>query len=76
MAKSIIGGRTSRSDTNHKVTTIFDPETSTYTDGPDMLFDHENFGCAHFYSKNHGGRPVVLSAGGNRGGSKAEVYTH
>ena len=69
----IIGG----SDTNHKVTTIFDPETSTYTDGPDMLFGHENFGCAHFYSKNHGGRPVVLSAGdGYYGSSKAEVWDY
>lgn len=72
----IIGGQTSSSDNNHKVTTIFDPETSTYTDGPDMLFDHENFGCAHFYSKNHGGRPVVLSVGGYEGGSKAEVWDY
>ena len=71
----IIGGRTSPSDTNLKLTTIYDPETSTYTDGPDMLFDHENFGCAIFFSKKHEGRPVVLSAGG-AGGSKAEIFDY
>ena len=67
----IIGG-----SSNGKGTTIYDPETSTYTDGPDMLFDHENFGCAHFYSQKHGERPVVLSAGGDYGGSKAEIYDY
>ena len=51
----IIGG-----SSNGKGTSIYDPETSAYTDGPDMLFDHENFGCAHFYSQKHGERPVVL----------------
>ena len=72
----IIGG----SNANHKVTNIYDPETSTYTDGPDMLFDHVNFGCAHFHSQKHGGRPVVLSAGTGypsyHGRSKAEVYDY
>ena len=68
----IIGG-----SSNGKGTTIYDPETSAYTDGPDMLFDHENFGCAHFYSQKHGERPVVLSAGaGFGGGCKAEVYDY
>ena len=71
----IIGGLTSSIDTNHKVTTIYDPETATYTDGPDMLYNHENFGCAHFFSKKHGGRPVILSAGG-LGGSKAEIFDY
>ena len=62
---------------NYKVTTIYDPETSTYTDGPDMLFNHAKFGCAHFYSQKHGGRPVVLSAGdGYYGSSKAEVWDY
>ena len=73
----IIGGKTSSSDTNLKVTTIYDPETSTFTDGPDMLFNHAKFGCAHFYSQKHGGRPVVLSAGdGYYGSSKAEVWDY
>ena len=40
----------------------FDPATSAYTSGPDMLNDHENFGCAHFNSDAHFGRPVVLAA--------------
>ena len=74
------GGNTFDLDGNHKMTTIYDPVTSTYTNGPDMLFDHYNFGCAHFYSQKHGGRPVVLSAGGGygggHGGSKAEVYDY
>ena len=59
----IIGGSTSFDDGNYRVTTIYDPETSTYTNGPAMLFDHQNFACGHFYSQKHGGRPVVLSAG-------------
>ena len=70
---AIIGGL----DGNYKVTTIYDPETSTFTDGPDMLFNHAKFGCAHFYSQKHGGRPVVLSAGdGYYGSSKAEVWDY
>jgi len=71
----IIGGRTSPSDTNHKVTTIYHPETSKFTNGPDMLFEHENFACAHFNSIKHAGRPVVLSAGG-RLGSKSELFDY
>ena len=63
---------------NYKVTTMYDPENSRYTAGPDMLFGHDDFGCAHFYSQKHGGRPVVLSAGDGSygGGSKAEVYDY
>ena len=53
----------------------FDPATSTYTSGPDMLNGHENFGCAHFNSNAHFGRPVVLAAGG-RSGSKAEILDY
>ena len=53
----------------------FDPTTSTYTSGPDMLNGRENFGCAHFYSDAHFGRPVVLAAGG-LGTSKAEILDY
>ena len=53
----------------------FDPATSAYTSGPDMLNDHENFGCAHFNSDAHFGRPVVLAAG-DGGGSKAEILDY
>ena len=52
----------------------FDPTTSAYTSGPDMLNDHENFGCAHFDSDAHFGRPVVLAAGGRT--SKAEILDY
>ena len=52
----------------------YDPTTSAYTSGSDMLNDHENFGCAHFYSDAHFGRPVVLVAGGY--GSKAEILDY
>ena len=53
----------------------FDPTTSAYTSGPDMLNGRENFGCAHFYSDAHFGRPVVLAAGG-LGTSKAEILDY
>ena len=54
---------------------IYDPSTSTYTAGPDMFYEHENFACVHFYSDKHGGRPVILSAGGDSL-SKAEMYDY
>ena len=56
----ILGGETDKS------VITYDPTTSAYTFGPDMLNDHENFGCAHFESDAHFGRPVVLAAGGSR----------
>ena len=59
----------------------FDPVTSVYTSGPDMLNVHYNFGCAHFYSDAHFGRPVVLAAGGwnsptGTGTPKAEILDY
>ena len=66
----ILGGLT---DTKSVIT--YDPKTSAYTSGPDMLNGHENFGCAHFNSNAHFGRPVVLAAGG-RSGSKAEILDY
>ena len=53
----------------------YDPTTSAYTSGPDMLNGRENFGCAHFESDAHFGRPVVLAAGGSSG-SKAEILDY
>ena len=52
----------------------YDPTTSGYSSGPDMLNGRENFGWAHFYSDAHFGRPVVLAAGGS--GSKAEILDY
>ena len=62
----------------YKSVITFDPVTSVYTSGPDMLNVHYNFGCAHFYSDAHFGRPVVLAAGGGPGGhtSKAEILDY
>ena len=54
----------------------FDPATSAYTSGPDMLNDHENFGCAHFNSDAHFGRPVVLAAGSKSSGSNVEILDY
>jgi hypothetical protein len=54
----------------------YDPTTSAYTSGSDMLNDHENFGCAHFYSDAHFGRPVVLAAGGYFSKGKAEILDY
>jgi len=70
----IMGGRTSQSVLSKDVL-IYDPSTSTYTSGPQMAYGHENFACVHFYSDKHGGRPVILSAGGISQ-SKAEIYDY
>ena len=70
----IMGGITSPSVVSKDVL-IYDPSTSTYTSGPDMLYAHELFACVHFYSDKHGGRSVILSAGGNSL-SKAEIYDY
>ena len=70
----IMGGKTSSSVTTKDVL-IYDPSTSTYTSGPDMFYEHENFACVTFYSDKHGGRPVILSAGGNYL-SNAEIYDY
>ena len=70
---AIMGGRTSFFVISKDVL-IYDPSTSTYTSGPHMLYEHENFACVHFYSDKHGGRPVILSAGGIN--NKAEIYDY
>ena len=66
----ILGGQT---DTKSVIT--YDPKTSAYTSGPDMLNGHQNFGCAHFNSDAHFGRPVVLAAG-DKIGPKAEILDY
>ena len=70
----IMGGRTSQSAISKDVL-IYDPSTSTYTSGPDMFYEHETFACVIFYSDKHGGRPVILSAGGILL-AKAEIYDY
>ena len=67
----ILGGQT---DTKSVIT--YDPKTSAYTSGPDVLNGHENFGCAHFNSDAHLGRPVVLAAGNRSGSAKAEILDY
>ena len=72
----IMGGRTSFTVLSSMIDVlIYDISTSTYTSGPDMAYGHENFACAHFYSDKHGGRPVILSAGGISS-SNAEIYDY
>ena len=71
---AIMGGRTSPSVITKDVL-IYDPSTSTYTSGPDMFYEHENFACVTFYSDKHGGRPVILGAGGYSL-RKAEIYDY
>lgn len=44
---------------------LYDPQTpDQFKDGPSMLFDRFEAGCTLFYSTKHGGRPVILVAGG------------
>ena len=71
---AIMGGVISSSVITKDVL-IYDPSTSTYTSGPDMFYEHENFACVHFYSDKHGGRPVILGAGGISL-AKAEIYDY
>ena len=66
----MLGGKT---EPNSVIT--YDPTTSTYTSGPDMLNSHRRFACAHFYSDAHLGRPIVLAAG-DFSGSKAEILDY
>ena len=54
---------------------LYDHVTSQYSTGPSMLFRHSDFGCAHFRSDKHEGRPVVLSAGGYNS-KKAELLDY
>jgi hypothetical protein len=67
----MLGGKT---EPNSVIT--YDPTTSTYTSGPDMLNGHQNFGCAHFNSDAHFGRPVVLAAGSKSSGSNVEILDY
>ena len=67
----ILGGY---SDTKSVIT--YDPKTSAYTSGPDMLNGHQNFGCAHFNSDAHFGRPIVLAAGNFHSGLNAEILDY
>ena len=57
---------------HHKRVSIFDPQSNTFMNGSDLLYDRE---CAVFFSPLHDNRPVVLSAGG-RHSSTAEVLDY
>ena len=54
---------------------IFDPSTSVWTNGPNLLFDRSSGACATFKSQLHGGRSVVMAAGGS-GQATTEVYDY
>ena len=42
---------------------IFDPRSSTFTDGPTLLHQRYGHACTLFYSPMHSNRPVVLMVG-------------
>ena len=69
----LIGGHPLSS--NGKNVLVFDPDNNSFTQGPSLLYKRYNHGCALFYSAKHGGRPVVLSAGGY-GQSTAEILDY
>ena len=59
---------------NHRSTIMYDPVTDSYDETlPSLNYDREYFVCTLFYSQHHGGRPVVLVAGGDDQ-STAELY--
>ena len=66
------------SSTALKTVSIFDPATSTYEAGPDMLEFRKNFACTQFQSQKHSGRPVIVSAGGlyENGDATAEIWDY
>ena len=45
---------------------IYDPNTASFTPGPEMINDHYAHGCAVFKSNLHDGREVLLVAGGSK----------
>ena len=57
----LTGGSGSR-----KKVLIYDWNTQLFTDGPNMINNHTNHGCAVFKSNLHDGREVLLVAGGLR----------
>ena len=61
-------------DNEYKVI-MFDPVTNTYNDSlPTLNHKKSSSGCTVFNSKHHGGRPVVLAAGGRI--HHAELYDY
>ena len=58
-----------------KRVSLFDPQTSTFTNGSDLLYEREYAGCTVFKSPLHDNRPVVLAAGG-RNQATAEVLDY
>ena len=56
---------------------IFDPSTDTWMNGSNLLFSRGSAACTTFNSPLHGGRPVVIAAGGSLGGgATAEIYDY
>ena len=60
---------------HRKRVSIFDPQSNTFMNGSDLLYDRKEAGCAVFVSPLHNNRPVVLSAGG-QDQSTAEVLDY
>ena len=42
--------------------------------GPDMIHPRYFYGCGVFNSKEHGGRPVIVTAGGLGSGSSTSEF--
>ena len=54
---------------------MFDHDNKAFTPGPSLLYERLSHACTLFSSAKHGGRPVVLSAGGY-GQSTAEIMDY
>ena len=54
---------------------MYEPVTNTYNERlPNLNYKKSSFGCTVFNSKYHGGRPVVLVAGGDY--NHVELYDY
>ena len=68
-----LGGYGPRID--ERTTWLYDTKTKKFTDGPKMNHARYFLGCAIFKSQVHGGRSVVLAAGGDQISAEIWDYT-
>ena len=70
----IIGGFSEQTSFLRSVI-VFDPKNNSFTTGPSLLYGRFEHACALFSSAKHGGRPVVMSAGGRQVTTEILDYT-
>ena len=54
---------------------IYDPKQQSFKESPKMEYDRRHHTCAIFHSPRHGGRPIVMVAGGDHHQVEVLDYT-